>query len=285
VNQPPIAVNPPLPNRGISQICRYLLFLQPPSNETLSLNKRALNLIIDIGTSFIKTAVIHKQEILFKEMIPDISDKYLSSIIRDFPQLKHAILSNVRKKDQALLNFLNNKFDCFIELTAETPIPLKNLYKSPVTLGYDRLATSVGANNIFPRSNVLVIDIGSAITIDFVNDKNEYTGGNISPGMSMRFKALNQYTANLPLEKPQEYFEFLGSGTSGAIVNGVQNGILYELEGYISRLARTKKNLKVILTGGDANFFAKKLKNSIFVDLNLTIKGLNKILEYNIEKD
>lgn len=244
-----------------------------------------MNLIIDIGTSFIKTAVIHKQEILFKETIPGISVGYLSSIIRDFPQLKHAILSSVRKKDQPLLNYLYKEFDRFIELTAETPIPLKNLYKSPTTLGYDRLAASVGANNIFPGSNVLVIDVGSAITIDFVNDKNEYAGGNISPGMSMRFKALNEYTTNLPLEKPQEYSEFLGSGTSGAIVNGVQNGIIYELEGYISRLTKTIKNLRVILTGGDADFFANKLKNSIFVDLNLTLKGLHKILEYNIEKD
>lgn len=244
-----------------------------------------MNLIIDIGTSFIKTAVFHNQEILFKDMIHNISDEYLSSIIHDFPHLRYSILSSVRKKDQVLFELLKNKFDYFIELTSETLIPLKNLYKSPATLGYDRLAASVGANNIFPGSNVLVIDVGSAITIDFVNDKNEYTGGNISPGMAMRFKALNEYTANLPLEKPQEDFELLGSGTSAAIVNGVQNGIIFELDCYINRLAKIKKNLKVILTGGDVDFFAKKLKNSIFVDSNLTLKGLNKILEYNIEKN
>lgn len=244
-----------------------------------------MNLIIDIGTSLIKTAVFHNREILFKDLIHNISDEYLSSIIRDFPPLRYSILSSVRKKDQVLLELLKNKFDHFIELTSETPIPLKNLYKSPATLGYDRLAASVGANNIFPGSNVLVIDIGSAITIDFVNDRNEYTGGNISPGMAMRFKALNEYTANLPLEKPQEDFELLGSGTSAAIVNGVQNGIIFELDSYINCLAKIKKNLKVILTGGEADFFVKKLKNSIFVDSNLTLKGLNKILEYNIEKN
>jgi type III pantothenate kinase len=244
-----------------------------------------LNLILDIGTSFIKTAVFHHQEILFKDTIPDISIEYLSSVIHDFPLLKNAILSSVRKKDLVLLEFLKNNFNQFIELTPETPIPIKNLYRSPSTLGYDRLAASVGANNIFPDSNVLIIDAGSAITIDFVNEKNEYAGGNISPGMAMRFKALNEYTANLPLEKSRKDFELLGSGTSGAIVNGVQNGIIFEMEGYIDHLSGIIKNLKVILTGGDADFFVKNLKSSIFVDSNLTLKGLNKILEYNIEKD
>ncbi|KPK83651.1 MAG: hypothetical protein AMS27_12285 [Bacteroides sp. SM23_62_1] len=244
-----------------------------------------MNLIIDIGTSFTKIAVFHNQEILFKKVLPDISSEHLSSLTHDFPHLRHAILSNVRKKVPALLKLLKKKFNYFIELTPETPIPLKNLYQSQATLGLDRLAAAVGANNIFPGSNVLVIDTGSAITIDFVNDNNEYTGGNISPGMLMRFKALNEYTANLPLEKPQEEFNLLGSSTSHAITHGVQNGIIFELQGYIDYLTCQKKNLKIILTGGDADFFAGKLKNSIFVDSNLTLKGLNKILEYNIEKD
>jgi len=205
--------------------------------------------------------------------------------MQDFPQLRYAILSSVRKKDPPLLEFLHGKFERFIELTSETPIPLTNLYLTPATLGYDRLASAVGANNIYPGSNVLVIDIGSAITIDFVNDNNEYTGGNISPGMEMRFKALNEYTANLPLEKPQENIETLGTNTASAIVNGVQNGIIFELDGYINQLTEIYSNLKVIITGGDADFFVKKLKSTIFADSNLILKGLNKILEYNIEKD
>jgi len=244
-----------------------------------------LNLIIDIGTSFTKIAVFHNQEILFKKVLPDISSEHLSSLTHDFPHLRHAILSNVRKKVPALLKLLKKKFNYFIELTPETPIPLKNLYQSQATLGLDRLAAAVGANNIFPGSNVLVIDTGSAITIDFVNDNNEYTGGNISPGMLMRFKALNEYTANLPLEKPQENIETLGTNTASAIVNGVQNGIIFELDGYINQLTEIYSNLKVIITGGDADFFVKKLKSTIFADSNLILKGLNKILEYNIEKD
>jgi type III pantothenate kinase len=241
-----------------------------------------LNFIIDIGTSLVKTAVFHDQEILFRETTPDISDEYVSLIMQDFPQLRYSILSSVRKKNTSLLKYLQDTFEHFIELTADTPIPLKNLYRSPATLGYDRLAAAVGANTIFPGSNVLVIDIGSAITIDFVNHMNEYTGGNISPGMSVRYKALNKYTANLPLKEPCEDFELFGSDTDSAIINGVQNGILFELAGYINRLNETIKDLKVMITGGDADFFVKKLKNPIFVDLNLTLKGLNKILEFNI---
>ena len=180
--------------------------------------------------------------------------------MKDFPKLRYSILSSVREKDAAFLTYLQDKFEQFIELTADTPVPLKNLYQSAATLGYDRLAAAVGANTLFPRSNILVIDIGSAITIDFVNDMNEYTGGNISPGMSFRYKALHEYTANLPLEEPGEDSELFGSDTDSAIISGVQNGIIFELDGYINRLNETTKDLKVIITGGDADLFAKKLK-------------------------
>jgi len=240
-----------------------------------------LNLVIDIGTSFIKIAIFSKSEMLFKESIPEISPEYISLIIKNFPDTKHSILSSVRKRDYALLEYLDKNFRISVELSDKTPVPIKNLYGSPATLGYDRLAAVVGANTIFPDTNVLVIDIGSAITVDFINNKNEFSGGNISPGMMMRFRALNEFTANLPLEYPHDNSEFMGSDTPGAIISGVQNGIIFELEGYIRQLSEREETLKVIFTGGDAAFFAEKINFQMLVDPNLTLKGLNRILEYN----
>ena len=240
-----------------------------------------LNLVIDIGTSFIKIAIFSKSEMLFKESIPEISPEYISLIIKNFPDTKHSILSSVRKRDYALLEYLDKNFRISVELSDKTPVPIKNLYGSPATLGYDRLAAVVGANTIFPDTNVLVIDIGSAITVDFINNKNEFSGGNISPGMMMRFRALNEFTANLPLEYPHDNPEFMGSDTPGAIISGVQNGIIFELEGYIRQLSEREETLKVIFTGGDATFFAEKINFQMLVDPNLTLKGLNRILEYN----
>jgi type III pantothenate kinase len=243
-----------------------------------------VNLVIDIGTSFIKVAVFSKSEIVFKESIPEVSVEYISLIHKNFPDSQYAILSSVRKRDPSLIGFLDKNFRKLVELSANTPIPIKNLYGSPSTLGDDRLAAAVGANALFPDTNALVIDIGSAITIDFINNKNEFTGGNISPGMMMRFRALNEFTANLPFEYPKDNPDFMGSDTSGAIISGVENGIILEIEGYIHKLAGRKKDLKVVFTGGDAAFFAEKMIEKVLVDVNLTLKGLNRILEYNIEK-
>ncbi len=188
----------------------------------------------------------------------------------------------MRKKDPVLLEYLHKSFRFSLELSEKTPIPVKNLYGSPATLGCDRLAAVVGANAIFPETSVLVIDIGSAVTIDFINHKGEFRGGNISPGMMMRYRALNEFTANLPLEFPNDNHEFMGSDTPGAIISGVQNGIILELEGYIRRFSEKEQGLKVIFTGGDAAFFAEKICFQVVTDQNLTLKGLNRILEFNL---
>jgi len=139
----------------------------------------------------------------------------------------------------------------------------------------------VGAHNLFPDSNILVIDAGTAITYDLLTAEGTYLGGNISPGIEMRFKALNQFTGKLPkIEKADQNILF-GKTTEQAIRAGVQNGVVYEIEGTINSFKDFYKNLKVIITGGDAEFFEKKLKNSFFVSPNLTNLGLNRILEYN----
>lgn len=199
-------------------------------------------------------------------------------------QLNRAILSSVRPADEELLEVLNQQFDQFLELDHTTQLPIENLYATPETLGKDRLAAAVGANELFPNTNLLVIDAGTAITYDLVSEKNQFIGGNISPGMEMRFKALNHFTGKLPLISPMDHFNAIGKTTEEAIRAGVQNGIIYEIEQNIAFFNRNYQNLQIIMTGGDSNFFDKKLNYAIFVHFNLTLIGLNRILEYNAKK-
>ena len=191
------------------------------------------------------------------------------------------LICKMPEKNIELINYLESTFDFFIDLNEYTNIPIKNLYDSKSTLGKDRLAAVIGANNFYPKSNVLVIDMGTAITFDFINKKDQYLGGSISPGLEMRFSALNHFTGKLPLLKKNEKFSLIGSNTESAIISGVQNGIIFEIDSYINNIKKEYEDLKTILTGGDAIFFDKKLKNTIFVDLNLNFIGLNTILEYN----
>lgn len=199
-------------------------------------------------------------------------------------QLNQAILSSVKPVDEDLIRFLSQNFQLFIELDQHTPLPIENLYKTPETLGKDRIAAAVGANELFPGQNVLIIDAGTAITYDVVSEKNEFLGGNISPGLQMRFKALNQFTGKLPLINYSDEFQLIGRNTEDAIRAGVQNGILYEIERTIETFNRNYENLQIVMTGGDSIFFDKKLNYSIFVHFNLTLIGLNRILEHNAKK-
>jgi len=202
----------------------------------------------------------------------------------EHPQLTKVILSSVKSQDEELNAFLVSNFEEYIKLGTETLIPIQNLYETPETLGKDRLAAAVGANELFPDQNLLIIDAGTAITYDLVSEKNEFIGGNISPGLSMRFRALNQFTGKLPLLEYNDDFQVIGRNTNDAIRAGVQNGILYEISHTIDLFNRNYQNLQIIMTGGDSNFFAGKLNYSIFVHFNITLIGLNRILEYNAKK-
>ncbi|MFO7827371.1 MAG: type III pantothenate kinase [Bacteroidales bacterium] len=242
-----------------------------------------MNLTIDIGNSRNKLAVFKGYEIIEVFIYNDLNTEIIQDIINKYPLIKRAILSTVRNLDISLMSFLQSSFEYFTELTEKTKLPIKNLYKTQNTLGKDRLAAVIGANNIFPDTNVLVIDIGTATTFDFINHKNQYLGGTISPGLEMRFKALHKFTGRLPLLEKNENFDLIADNTKDAIISGVQNGLLFEIDGYINTLKQKYDDLIVILTGGDAIFFDKKLKNTIFVNSNLNFIGLNKILEYNIK--
>jgi len=241
-----------------------------------------MNLTIDIGNTRCKYAIFNKSEIIEVIIESDISIDHIKKIIQKYPLIKKSILSTVRLIDFSIISQIESVFERFLLLDENTRIPIENLYKTKDTLGKDRLAAVVGANNIFPNTNVLVIDLGTAITYDFINEHNQFMGGNISPGLEMRYKALNYFTRQLPLLEKENEFDLIADHTKGAIISGVQNGIIFELEGYINLLKHKFDEIIIILSGGDANFFDKKLKNTIFVNSNLNLIGLNRILEYNI---
>ncbi|MDZ4664711.1 MAG: type III pantothenate kinase [Bacteroidota bacterium] len=170
--------------------------------------------------------------------------------------------------------------------TSQTSIPIKNLYQTSATLGSDRLAAAIGAYSLDPNTDVLSIDCGTCIKYNFVNQKNEYLGGAISPGLQMRFKALQHFTNKLPLvEINESYDKLIGQNTNESILSGVIFGTIKEIKGIIEEYQQKYPHIKIVITGGDGNFFAKHLKkNSIFTHQNLVLEGLNHILNFTLEK-
>jgi type III pantothenate kinase len=242
-----------------------------------------MNLLIDIGNTKTKCSICNNDEIISSSPVNQITSEDIDNLKKKYPTLTKAIISSVKKYSPSLKNYLIQNFKPFIELNAYTPLPIENCYVSKDTLGNDRIAAAVGAYSLFPSTNLLVIDAGTAITYDIINDKNQFLGGNISPGLEMRFKALHHFTDNLPMVDKEQFNNLYGRTTEEAIRAGIQHGVVFEVDKTIDRFKEFYKNLKVIITGGDANFFDMKLKNSFFVNFNLTAIGLNCILEYNGE--
>ncbi len=242
-----------------------------------------MNLVIDIGNTRTKFSVFNYGEMIISVPVDEFLPGHIEILKNEHPSLDKVILSSVKKYPQELKESLQKNFSVFLELDAQTPLPIENYYVSKETLGRDRIAAAVAASHLYPASNVLVIDAGTAITYDIVTENNQYLGGNISPGLEMRFKALHHFTGNLPLVKSNNFDKLYGNTTHDAILAGVQHGVVFEVDKTIETFKEFYNNLKVIITGGDINFFDKKLKNSFFVHFNLIAIGLNRILQYNGE--
>ncbi len=242
-----------------------------------------MNLIIDIGNTRTKITVFNHGEEMISIPLDELLPTHIEVLLAEHPSIDKAILSTVKDYSPELKAYLQETFRTFIELDEHTPLPIENLYGSKSTLGKDRLAAVTGAAHIFPGMNVLVIDAGTAITYDLINDRKQYLGGNISPGLGLRYKALYQFTGRLPLVEYNNFPKLFGQTTEEAIQAGVQHGIIFEVDNAINAFKEFYNNLYVIITGGDTKLFDKKLKNSFFVNYNLIAIGLNRILEHNGE--
>lgn len=243
-----------------------------------------MNLCIDIGNTRSKLAVFDEKGSLKKLIVREqFSQKKLEKVVKKY-SIKYTILSSVRRKNGKIKRFLDARTELFINLTPEIELPITNKYHSPETLGRDRIALVVGAAALFPKSDILVIDAGTCITYDFINAEAEYLGGSISMGVEMRFRALNQFTAKLPLVQPEDLDSHIGDTTETSIQTGLQCGVVYEMQGFIAAYRAQYPDLRVLITGGDANFFESRFKNQIFAVPNLVLKGLNQILTHNVQQ-
>lgn len=237
-----------------------------------------MNLVIDFGNSYIKIAVFKGDTLVFYQRNLMLEPSIIFELKQKF-EIKRAIISSVRENDSEISKLFSEFNISFIWLSTLLKFPFQIMYKTPKTLGLDRLAAVTGAYIIFSKSNVLVIDLGSCLTFDLIDENATYFGGSIAPGFEMRFKALQHFTQKLPLIKyANNKINLIGDSTENSILSGVYNGMKKEIEGIIYAYQQQYKNLKIVLTGGDFKLFDLEPKNRIFADEFLVLKGLNKIL-------
>ena len=235
------------------------------------------NLIIDLGNSRIKAAFFQDADLVQKFLLQETKELdqllsrthdniIVSSVASDASNILAASIATGRK----------------IQLTSSTPVPVQVRYATPETLGVDRLAAACGALQLFPGQACLVIDTGTCINYEVLDDEGVYWGGIISPGVAMRFKAMHTFTARLPLIKAVAEAPLVGDSTQTCMQSGVMNGILEEMRGIMTRMRQKYPSLRVILCGGDAALFENQLKPSIFAAPELVLLGLNRILNHNV---
>ena len=241
-----------------------------------------MNLVIDVGNSLLKVALFQNSHLVAKYDFSKSDKIDFDKIFKNY-SIINSIVSNVSQISPDILTYLEKQTNLVL-INNKLKFPFKNLYKTKETLGQDRLVLISASCFDFPNENVLVIDAGSCITFDFKNDKNEYLGGSISPGISMRIKSLNSFTTNLPLVTLDNYNELIGNDTNSSIKSGIVNGVISEIDGVIDRYEHMFENIKIVLTGGDAKFLLKRIKNTIFADQNFLLKGLNNLLQVNNKK-
>lgn len=242
-----------------------------------------MNLCIDVGNTQVKLGIYDTAgNLLALLKYNKLELTFLQKILDDW-DIKNAILSSVRAEQEQVLRYLEQQLELVVQLSSSTAVPIGNLYQTPQTLGNDRLAVSVGAKALYPNEGVLIVDAGTCITYDFVRGDGTYMGGSILPGITMRFRALHELTAKLPLVEPQPLDSFIGTSTHSSIQTGVLQGVLHELRGFKAQYEQQFGPIRTIVTGGDASYFESQLKNEIFALPNLVLVGLNNILNYNIQ--
>jgi type III pantothenate kinase len=238
-----------------------------------------MNLIVDIGNTSTKLAVYKDSEKLSVSRISEISCEELEKGLSGY-KIDRAIVSSVRNLPPFITDLFTANIPKVHFLSYKSKLPFKIKYETPETLGSDRIAAVAGAFYLFQGDDILIIDAGTAITFDFLID-NQFKGGNISPGLDLRLKALHKFTGKLPLIEKSFDFSFPGINTTDAILAGVISGVTFEINEYIRTFKKRKKNIKVIITGGDSGFLKERLSHQAIHMPDIVIDGLNYILEYN----
>jgi type III pantothenate kinase len=242
-------------------------------------------LAIDVGNTRIKTAVFEGSTVIegFVFLKTELS-KNIQNILKKYEEVTHLVVSSVSDIEKRSFS----EFESLINIhfvSHRDIFPFVNRYKTPQTLGVDRMVLAAGAVLQFPNQNRLVVDAGTCVTYDFIDESNNYLGGAISPGLQLRYTALHNFTAKLPLLELESPEHFVGGSTSESIHSGVVNGLVYEMDGFIDEYKALHPNFIIILTGGDTVFLAKRLKNTIFANSNFLLESLNQIFQYKIEND
>ena len=242
-----------------------------------------MNLCIDQGNSRTKVALMTDEGQIINHFIyKTFSSADVERLFELYP-ISDSIISSVINIEPAIVNTLNRCSKHFVLFDHNTPVPIRNAYDTPQTLGQDRLAASVGAMRLCPNENLLIIDAGSAITYDFVSAEGEYMGGNIAPGLKMRFTILQRMTKKLPLVEPEEneLIPLFGKNTRDAIAAGVIRGVAYEVKGYMRTLKDRMPHFQTFLTGGNAPYILNNVRREMHYEKNLVLMGLNSILVFN----
>lgn len=238
-----------------------------------------MNIVVDSGNTYSKvgwfegnTLIRHEARLSFEELIDRI---------RETEKIAYILYSSVSRESKEFRDSLQLSVP-ILTLDSETPLPLVKEYDTPNTLGADRVAAAVGATSLFPEEDLVVIDMGTCITYDYVDRRGHFQGGLISPGMRMRFKAMHTFTVRLPLIEPEGIPSLIGKSTRQAMESGVMNGLLAEINGIVDAYRSLSPTCRVVLCGGDVPFFESLLKPPIFVVSELVLIGLNRILQHNV---
>jgi len=239
-----------------------------------------LNLAIDIGNTRVKTGVFDRNELVDAQVYDNADSVSLQSLIDDYG-VTHVIIASTGAEIESDIVHAPG---VLLRFSSMTPIPIENEYKTPETLGQDRIAGMVAAAWMYPGSHVLVIDAGTCITYDFLEGSGKFVGGNIAPGLDMRYSAMHHFTERLPSVERSDSGSLLGNTTQEAMQNGGLMGILMEIAGYMEILRNKYDSITTVLTGGDASFLASHLNSTLTVQPHLILIGLNQILQFNVAK-
>jgi len=241
-----------------------------------------MNLTIDIGNTRTKLAIFDGDNLVERHFWEEWAIEDLLQLTTNH-KVRNVILCSVGQHlDEEVEMLIKAKYR-LIQLDSNTPLPIKNAYKTPQTLGKDRIAAVVGAFALFPGENCLVVDAGSCITYEWLTADGIYLGGNIAPGLRMRLRAMHEFTARLPEVTLHTVHNWIGDSTQSAMNNGVTVGTTLEIEGYRRHWEKEWGQLRVILTGGDADFLTQTMQTEVANEPNLVFIGLNKILNHNVE--